>query len=119
MSHDDILDADAIAMLQSMSSDDGGQFFNELIDIFLGDTPARIEEVRAALSGGDLSTGQRAAHSIKGAAGNFGATQLAHLAHEIEQLAKNSDLSAMAIALPKLEAEYARVKVALEAVRIK
>lgn len=119
MSNDPVLDPDALAALQAVSPDDGGQFFNELIDIFLADTPARLSEVTAGLQTQDAPGVMRAAHSIKGSAGNFGAAPLAKVAMGIEHAARESNLATAATLLPMLEAEYARVKDALTALRAK
>lgn len=119
MSEEPVLNPDAIAALQSVSPDDGGQFFNELIDIFLADTPARLQEITAGLEKGDAPLVMRAAHSIKGSAGNFGATDLAHASYAIEQAARNADLAAAATGVAPLQMHYEKVKAALEAARIR
>jgi two-component system sensor histidine kinase/response regulator len=43
-----------------------------------------VAEIHAALAAGDTSTAARAAHSLKGAAANLGATALAELAAKVE-----------------------------------
>jgi len=43
-----------------------------------------VEQIRGALAGGDLGTAERAAHTLKGLAGNIGAGALQVLAGEIE-----------------------------------
>ena len=43
-----------------------------------------VREIRSALAAGDASTAERAAHSLKGAAGNLGATALAESAGQAE-----------------------------------
>jgi histidine phosphotransfer protein HptB len=40
--------------------------------------------LKAAISAGDLDAARRAAHSLKGMAGNFGATRLAAISRRIE-----------------------------------
>jgi len=47
-----------------------------------------VEEIRAALAAGDPSTAERTAHSLKGAAGNLGATALAEVAAKAEAALK-------------------------------
>lgn len=117
MSADTVLDPESIAALNAVSPDDGGAFLRELIDIFLADTPQRFDEIRASLANNDAPTLTRAAHSIKGAAGNFGARELARHAQQVESHAKAADFAAASSLLPALENEYTRVKAAMESLR--
>ncbi len=67
---------------------------NTLKDILAGlpDEGARcLAAVKAAISRGDLDAARRAAHSLKGMAGNFGATRLAALALYFEHKAAAID----------------------------
>lgn len=59
-------------------------FLQEIIDIFLTDTPKRVDELRQATVSGDQATFVRAAHSIKGSASNLGAEQLRAIAATLE-----------------------------------
>ncbi len=49
---------------------------------------ANVEEIREAHSSGDTATAARAAHSLKGAAANLGATAVANAAGEVETAIK-------------------------------
>lgn len=106
------LEPAAIANLRELSPGDPN-FLRELIDIYLEDTPLRLGEIETALTKSDGPTLVRAAHTIKGSSGNFGATHLARLALDIEAHGKAGDLAAAAAAVPALKAEYARVREAL------
>lgn len=108
---------EAIEALRAVSPDDGGKFLTELIDIFLADTPARLTELATATAAGDTKTATRAAHSIKGSAGNFGATTLAQLALEVEHAAKAGHLDEVRAKTPALEKAAADVCTALSALR--
>ncbi|HEY4300885.1 MAG TPA: Hpt domain-containing protein [Candidatus Didemnitutus sp.] len=108
------LDPEAIANLRAVNPDDGGEFLRELIDIFLADTPERIAEIEQALGVGEAEVVSRAAHSIKGSAGNFGAVELASLARGIEQQGNARDFTAARAGLAGLRAEFARARTVLE-----
>jgi len=108
-----ILNPEAIAALRAVSPDDGGAFFTELIDIFLQDTPLRIKELEDALATGNVPLATRAAHSIKGSAGNFGASGLAAVALEMETAAKAGQLAAVAARQSALAQQFALVRDAL------
>jgi signal transduction histidine kinase/DNA-binding response OmpR family regulator/HPt (histidine-containing phosphotransfer) domain-containing protein len=49
---------------------------------------ANVEEIHAALASGDTATAARAAHSLKGAAANLGATAVANSAADVETAIK-------------------------------
>jgi HPt (histidine-containing phosphotransfer) domain-containing protein len=114
---DPYLDPEAIANLRAVNPDDGGEFLRELIDIFLADTPDRIAEIEKALGAGETEVVARAAHSIKGSAGNFGAVELASLARGIEQQGNARDFTAARAGLAGLRAEFDRVRSVLERLR--
>jgi len=112
-----IIAHEAIDALRAVSPDDGGKFLTELIDIFLADTPVRLDELANATANGDLATATRAAHSIKGSSGNFGAATLAKLAMEIEHAAKAGNLDEVRAKSPALAQAAAEVFTALAALR--
>jgi histidine phosphotransfer protein HptB len=108
-----VIDPQAIENLRALSPDEDGAFLRELIEIYLQDTPERLNELEAALAAQDAPTLARAAHTIKGSSSNFGATKFTRLAQEIELCGKSANLVAVAAVLPDFKAEYARVKQAL------
>ncbi len=59
--------------------------YEALLRKFAQPSQGGVEEIRAALAAGDVSTAARAAHSLKGAAANLGATALAEHAAKVEQ----------------------------------
>lgn len=56
----------------------------ELIETFLDDSPVRVTEVQHGIQAGDLEQVERAAHSLKGSAGNIGATDLMEAAEALQ-----------------------------------
>ena len=82
----------------------------EVLQLFKADVPTRIERLRAAWQAGDAVTVQRAAHSLKGSAGNIGANQLLAVCARLDELGRAGDLSALAPLVASLDAEYGRVE---------
>lgn len=115
MPDENILDPAAISGLRDMSPGDGGAFFRELIEIFLQDTPGRLAEIDSAMAANNAPLLTRAAHSIKGSSGNFGAVRLSKFACAIEMKGKQGAIGDLADDIAALKLEYARVKGALEA----
>ena len=58
--------------------------YEALLQKFAGQSTGSVTEIRAALSAGDTPTAARAAHSLKGAAANLGATAVAEVAAKAE-----------------------------------
>jgi two-component system, sensor histidine kinase and response regulator len=58
--------------------------YEALLRKFAQPSQGGVEEIRAALAAGDVSTAARAAHSLKGAAANLGAAELAEDAAKVE-----------------------------------
>ncbi len=108
-----IIDPQAIESLRAISPDDSGEFLHELIDIFLTDTPQRITEIEECLAAQNAPDLTRAAHSIKGSSSNFGATELAAIACEIEHKGKVAAFAEAEARLPTLKEAFSRLKSAL------
>jgi PAS domain S-box-containing protein len=60
----------------------------ELIENWLKDTPARLEEIMQLAGGSDQATLKRVAHSLKGSSSLFGLSRITQLCRELEQLAE-------------------------------
>lgn len=108
-----LLDPQAIDSLRAISPDDSGEFLHELIDIYLADTPLRITEIEQSLATGNAIELTRAAHSIKGSSSNFGATELAAIAGEIEHKGKTGAFAEAQARLPTLKEAFNRLRPAL------
>ena len=82
----------------------------ELIDIFLSDTPQRLEEIKVLLAGADFVALADAAHSVKGSSGNIGAKQLMYSFKAMEEAGKQKDLEAFRKNFDKALGEFAIFK---------
>jgi len=81
---------DRKAILAQLQGDEA--LLRELIRLFQDDTPRLVEEARTALDRGDASSLHRAAHTIKGSLGYFGATPAVEAAWQLETLAATGNL---------------------------
>ncbi len=66
-----------------------------------------------ALAAGNGGEARRLAHTLKGAAGTFGGTEVVETAHELEQIARLGRLADAPAALAALETALARLHEAL------
>ncbi len=113
MTTEPTLNPDAIQALRDLSPEGDSEFLRELIAIYLADTPKQLAQLEEALARQDAALAVRAAHSIKGSSGNFGAQEFARLAQEMEGHAKAGNLAAASAALPEFKLGFARVAAAL------
>lgn len=90
----------------------GAEFVAELVGTFLTEAPRMIEDLRQALTANAADSFRRAAHSLKSNSLTFGAVTLAGMARELE-LGGLDAARANGGALDRIDAEYARVSIAL------
>jgi PAS domain S-box-containing protein len=76
----------------------------DLVVLFLEDSPGLLEELRRAVQQRDRHRVERAAHTLKGAVGNFGAARAMELALKLE-MAGRADLSGISETFLELEQE--------------
>ena len=110
-----ILDQEAIDNLRMLDPDGGDTFLREIIGIFIEDTPLRIAEIDKSLAAGDAPTFIRAAHTIKGASANVGASALRAVAEQLESRAKKDGLVDVTALVTELKTAFASAQVALQA----
>src|SRR5262245_60346252 len=118
MSEIPVLEPEAVANLRAINPDDSGQFLRELVNIFLQDTPKRIAEMQLYIAQNRPKDLSRAAHALKGSAGNFGATRLVSLSIELEQMGRTNALSGAQAKLAELQVQFERTQPALESLKI-
>ncbi len=101
-------------VLERVDGDRG--FLLELIDIFLGETPRLLGNMREALATRDSAELELAAHSLKGSAGNFAAPALYELSRRLERMGHDGDFTEGAETFAALEAEMERLRGGLRAI---
>ena len=106
---------DRNSLLQRVDNDH--ELLLELIDLFLEDTPQRIQTMIAALEKSDAEEIERRAHSLKSAAANLSATALEEVAQKIEDFSAQSDLASVAGILGRFKREFETLKTALAALQ--
>ncbi|MCC6627349.1 MAG: response regulator, partial [Chloroflexi bacterium] len=101
-----IIDDEAIAALRDPDFGGDAAFLAEVVEAFTLDTPPRITTIHTSLAGRDAEALARAAHSLKGSSGNFGATRMQTLCADIEQYARTGQLDHLQPLVERLETEY-------------
>jgi diguanylate cyclase (GGDEF)-like protein len=70
-----------------------GEVFTSVIEAFVEDSPIYLESLKASIDRGDTQQVFELAHTIKGSSSNFGGTEVARIAKDIEVRAKSGDLA--------------------------
>jgi signal transduction histidine kinase/CheY-like chemotaxis protein/HPt (histidine-containing phosphotransfer) domain-containing protein len=86
---------------------------HELVELCLDSSPALVQEIEAGLARQDAQTVERAAHALKGAMQNMGATQAARAAADMEDLGRRGELNQAEEAMSSLKIEFERLVGAL------
>jgi CheY-like chemotaxis protein/HPt (histidine-containing phosphotransfer) domain-containing protein len=110
-----VLDPEVIATLKELGGDDDPDLFAELVELFLEDTPTRIEALSTALEQQDAIALEQAAHALKSSAGNLGARFLAELFRDIEAAGRDRALERAQPLVQRSSSEFGRVREALRA----
>ena len=104
-----------MATLRELQEEGEPDILGELIKLFLSGVHPQLVALREALEGGHAHSVERIAHTLKGSSGNMGARRMSALCAQLQEVGASGDLSRAAGLLERLEAEFARVRPALEA----
>ncbi len=100
-----------------LSLDDGrGEALEEIVGEYLTMSEDGRAELLRVLHEGDAPAAEHAAHTLKGASANVGATALADVCADIERHARQAQLEDAAGLAQRFETEFARARDALHAV---
>lgn len=86
------------------------EMFPEIIEVFLEDTPSRIQRLNAAIQETDFEMMTEESHSIKGSSSNIGALTLSALCAEIEKQSRTNRLIDQNRLIDELKVEFSRVQ---------
>ncbi len=107
------LDQNVLASLQDVMEDE----YPVLLDTFLADSDERQRNLHQALENADAQALRLAAHSFKGSCSNMGATLLAGLCKQLEELARRELLDDAPTLVEQIEREFAIVRILMKAER--
>lgn len=102
-----ILDPAVLETLRQLTMPGEPDVLGEVLTVFLRETPARVERLRNAWAAGDIEQMQRAAHSLKGSAGNIGARAMFTVCKTLNE---TGDAEAARPLIEALGAEYGKVE---------
>jgi PAS domain S-box-containing protein len=101
------------AMIERLDNDE--EIAREVAVIFVESSQELMHALGEAVSGGDAEAVRMHAHSIKGSAGNIGATALQHVAADMELAGRNGAMEEARRLLPTMRANLEEVNGVLSA----
>ncbi len=111
-----VIDHKVLDQLREMLEEDAPGVVEELIEIFLDDTPRLLAKLRQAMASEDTKGVALAAHTLKSSSAHLGAMTLSALCEELEATGQAGSMEGVAEKVAQVEAEYERVKTALEVI---
>jgi HPt (histidine-containing phosphotransfer) domain-containing protein len=99
---------DMAGLLDRLSGD--RDLAEEVLDVFLEDTPRQIQSLANFVSADCVNCVQRQAHSIKGSSANIGADWLCAIAAEVENKAKEGDMASLKALTAGLDHQFLQLK---------
>jgi two-component system sensor histidine kinase/response regulator len=97
----------SVAISETLLARAGGshEVLREIIGLFLEDSPKLLEDIRTALANGDAQAVYRAAHTLKGSAGNFDAHDTVAILQRLEARAREGNLESARTVFASLEVQ--------------
>ena len=103
---DGAVDEEILAELFMVMDDGPPDDLIKICDLFLTGVPARISDIRAALDEDRIEDAGKAAHSLKGTGGAFGARRLGEVAGRLEQACVGASGDSGDVLLEELQREF-------------
>lgn len=108
------VDRRALQAICDMAGDDVSSFLVEVIDSYLQDAPMLLQAIQTTGANGDVAGLKQAAHTLKSTSATLGAKTLSELCKQLEAMAFNASTTEALALSRELDAEYERVKAALQ-----
>jgi HPt (histidine-containing phosphotransfer) domain-containing protein len=102
------------SMLDTLRDIGGKELIVELVDEFRKGESSWIEAVSSSASQGDLVEARKAAHGLKGSAGQMGARQIAAISQAIEKACIQEEIQTVINLVSPLREAFKRTCIALE-----
>jgi HPt (histidine-containing phosphotransfer) domain-containing protein len=108
-----VLDSAVVDALRQLTPPGEPDVLAEVLRLFLQEAPPRIERLRNAWASGNIEELHRAAHSLKGSAGNIGARRLFEVCRQLDEQGRSDDRSGVARLVDDLGVEFGKVESAI------
>ena|SRR5689334_4974185 len=105
-----VLDPAVLNTLRQLTAPGEPDVLVEVLKLFLDEVPPRIERLRNAWASGNIQEVHRAAHSLKGSAGNIGAQAMFDVCRQLDGMGKSGDPQAIGTLVDALGVEFGKVE---------
>ena len=109
----EVINMEVVEELLSLSDEGDPELLIDLIQMYLQDGPQKLEEIRDGLAQKDYDRVERAAHSLKGSAGNLGAVLVQRDCEELQLASRQHSLDGVRTGVSKLRSHYEEAQAAL------
>jgi HPt (histidine-containing phosphotransfer) domain-containing protein len=99
--------------LQQLALDGGADVVADVIAVFQEDTASRLEVLRKAIRDGNCTTIRAEGHALKGSSSQLGASAMARLCFQMEQMGGSGNVAEAAGLLAQIELHFAEVSRAM------
>jgi HPt (histidine-containing phosphotransfer) domain-containing protein len=111
----DVINMEVVEELLSLSGDGDPELLVDLIRMYLEDGPHKLREIDQGLADGDWDRVERAAHSLKGSAGNLGAFLVQQDCEVLQAASRQHQLEQMTAGVQSLHGHFGDAEAALQA----
>ena len=112
-----LVDASVLETIAALDPGGSSGLVQRIVNLYQEDSVKQLQELRSALSSGDLDVARRAVHSLKSASANVGVHALSKVCGDAEAAARAGNLGAVAEFEPQLVALHAAVLQELAAMK--
>jgi HPt (histidine-containing phosphotransfer) domain-containing protein len=109
------LDSDMLDYLRSLQRPGKPDVLQRIVSRYLDNAPVLLRKLHEAIAREDTKAIRFAAHNLKSGSASLGASQLAALSGQLENLGKQGSVSGALTLLVGIEAEYRLVEAELKA----
>ena len=89
--------------------DEGGGFFEEVVQAYVKDAPVMVDDLRAGIGGGNVEKITRVAHSLKTSSFQLRAQGLGELCRQVEEKSRGGSCEGLEALLPAIESQVVAV----------
>ena len=111
---DNSIDPKALDSIRALQKEGSPDIVHKIIYLYLEESPEIMQNIVEGASTGDGDAVRQAAHKLKSYSANVGATHLAALCKDLEEMGRTNTMQEAPKTVSRIEAEYDAVKQALE-----
>ncbi len=109
-----VIDYQVLDSLKKLGRAKAKGILTTIIEQYFEDAPQNIAKIHTAIAQGDCQTLRHASHSLRSSSANLGAVVLSQYCQDIEDIARQGSTQISSQQLMQIEAEYEKVKKALQ-----